>query len=104
MGGMLRQKDSVKYWIGEYNGGRRKPTDPKTDRAPSGIAQAVFKVLNEQPFSSTKDLAAQFRTSRELLKRTLTTVSGMNKINLRPVPHELAIAQKGNELLNRRNY
>jgi Mn-dependent DtxR family transcriptional regulator len=37
----------------------------------------VSHILSEQPFSSPKDIAAQLRTSRDLVNKTLVEVLGM---------------------------
>jgi hypothetical protein len=94
---------SVKYWAREYEGGRRDPTDsPRAGRPVSDLAEAISKFLNEQPFSSTRYIAAQLRTSRNLVKRTLVEVLGMQKFSLRWVPHELTVAQKGQRVADSR--
>jgi hypothetical protein len=67
---------------------------------PSDIAEAVSKVMSEQPFSSTKDMTAQLRASRKLVKRTLIEVLGVKKFNLRWVPHELAAARKAQRVVD----
>jgi hypothetical protein len=95
--------DSVKYWVREHDDGRRDPPDSaKAGRPPSDISEAVAKVLNEEPFSSTKHIAAQLRTSRELVKRTLIDVLGMKKFSLRWVPHTLTGAQKRDRVADSR--
>jgi hypothetical protein len=64
-------KDFLKDWVRESDSGRRDPTDlSKTGTPPSGIAEALSKVLDEQPFSSTKYIAAQLQSSSELVKRS----------------------------------
>jgi hypothetical protein len=94
---------SVKYWAHEYEGGRRDPTDsPRAERQVSDFAQAISKVLNEQPFSSARYIAAQLRTSRNLVKRTLVEVLGMQKFSLRWVPRKLTVAQKGQRVADSR--
>jgi hypothetical protein len=87
--------ESVKYWVREYDRGGRDLTDsPRAARPRSATAEAVSHVLSEQPFSSAKYIAAQLRTSRDLVKKTLVEVLGMKKFSLRWVPHELTVAQK----------
>jgi hypothetical protein len=77
-------EDSVKYWAGEHDGGRRDPTDlSKTGRLPSDIAEAISEVMSKQPFSSTKCFTAQIGTSRELVKRILIETLEMKKFSLR---------------------
>jgi hypothetical protein len=51
-------------------------------------------ILSQQPFSSTKYIAAELRTSRDLVKKTVVEVLRMKKFSLRRVPHELTVAQK----------
>jgi hypothetical protein len=65
----------------EYDGDRREPTDQSgPGRTCSDIAEIISQVLVEEPFSSPQHIAAQLRTSRALVKRTLTEVMGMKKI------------------------
>jgi hypothetical protein len=86
--------ESVKYWVRGYDCGRRDPADsPRAGRPRSDIAEAVSHILSKQPFSSTKYIAAQLRTSGDLVKQTLVEVLGMKKSHLRWVPHELTVAQ-----------
>jgi hypothetical protein len=67
----------VKYWVREYDGGRRDPTElSRTVRPPSDTAEAVSKILSEQAFSSTKYVAAQLRRNLKLVKRILIEVFG----------------------------
>jgi histone-lysine N-methyltransferase SETMAR len=54
----------------------------------------VVYILREQPFSSTKYIAAQLRTSRDLVKKTVVEVLRIKRFNLRWVPRELTVAQK----------
>jgi hypothetical protein len=50
-------EDSVKFWIGGHDRGRRDPAKLcRIVTPPSDIAEAVSKVLSEQPFSLTKSL------------------------------------------------
>jgi hypothetical protein len=75
--------DSVKYWVKQYDGGRRDRTDlSKPDRPVSDVAEAVSQLLREESFSSTRHIAAQLRLSRTSVKRTLVSVLGMRKFSL----------------------
>jgi hypothetical protein len=67
--------DSVKFWVKQYDGGRRDPTDLSEPGSP--VAEAVSQLLREEPFSSTRHLAAQLRLSRTSVKRTLVSVLEM---------------------------
>jgi hypothetical protein len=68
---------SVKYWVKQYDGGRRDPTDLSKPVMPvSDVVEAVSQVRREQPFSSTRHIAAQLRLSRTSVKRTLVSVLG----------------------------
>jgi hypothetical protein len=79
--GSAYTEGSVKYWVCEYNSGRRDYADlSKTGRPPSDIAEALSKVLNGRPFSGARYIAAQFQTTGELAKGTLAEVLGMKKI------------------------
>jgi hypothetical protein len=62
----------------------------------------VSKVLNEQPFSSTKYIAAQLRASGELVKRTLIEALGMKKFISRWVSHEPTAPQKAERVVGPR--
>jgi hypothetical protein len=87
--------DSVKYWVKQYDGGRRDPTDlSKTGRPVSDVAEAVSQLLREEPFSLTRHIAAQLRLSRISVKWTLVSVLGMRKFRLRWVPHDFTEFQK----------
>jgi histone-lysine N-methyltransferase SETMAR len=57
-------------------------------------------VLSEQPFSSTKYIAAQLHVSRAVVKRTLVKVLGMKKYSLRWVPHDLSEHQKAQRVID----
>jgi hypothetical protein len=93
--------DSVKRWVREYDGGRRDPPGfSKADRPPFDIAEAVSQVLNEQPFSSTKYIAAQLRLSRELVKRI--DAMGMRKVSLCCVAHTVIAVQKAQRVADSR--
>jgi hypothetical protein len=95
--------ESVKYWVREYDRGRKDPADsPKAGKPRSDIADAVSHILSEQPFSSTESIAAQLRTSRELVKKTLVEVLGMKKFRLRWVAHERTVAQKPQRVVDSR--
>jgi dTDP-4-dehydrorhamnose reductase len=75
--------DFVKHWVKLYDGGRRDPTDLlQPGRPVSDIAEAISQLLTEEPFSSTRHIAAQLRVSRASVKRTLVTVLGMKKFSL----------------------
>jgi hypothetical protein len=87
--------DSVKYWVKQYDAGRRDPTDlSKLGRPVSDAAEAVPQLLREGPFSSTRHIAAQLRLSRTLVKRTLVSVLGIRKFSLRWISHDLTEFQK----------
>jgi hypothetical protein len=76
--------ESVKYWVREYDRGRGDPADsPKAGRPRSDIAEAVSHILSEQPFNSAKYNAAELLTSRDMVKKTLVEVLGMQKFSLR---------------------
>jgi hypothetical protein len=95
--------DSVKYWVRQYDGGRRDPIDiPKPGRPVSDIAEAVSQLLREEPFSSTRCIAAQLRLSRTSVKRTLISVLGMKKFSLPWVPHDLTESQKAQSVKDSR--
>jgi hypothetical protein len=80
--------NSVKYWVRQYDGGRRDSTDlSKPERPVSDVAEAVSQLLREEPFSSTRHIAAQLRLGRTSVKRTLASVLGMKKFSLQWVPH-----------------
>jgi hypothetical protein len=92
---------SVKHCVSKYDGDRREPIDfAKPGGPPSDIVEAISKVLNEEPFSSTTYVAARLRTNRELVKRTLTNVLGMRKFSLYWVPRTLAVAQKRQQVVD----
>jgi hypothetical protein len=87
--------ESVNYWVRESDRGGRDPADsPRAGTARSDIAKAVSQILSQQPFSSTKYIAAQLRTSRGLMKKTVVDVLGMQKLSLGWVPHGLTVAGK----------
>jgi hypothetical protein len=95
--------DSVKYWVKQYDGGRRDPTDlSKPGRRVFDVAETVSQLLREQPFSSTKHIAAQLRLSRTSVKRTLVSVLGMRKFSLRWVTHDLTEFHKAQRVKDSR--
>jgi hypothetical protein len=74
----------VKYCVREDDNVRRDPLElSRTGMAPSDIEEAVWKVLSEDPFGSTKGNAAQLRTSGGQVKITLMEVLGMKKFSVR---------------------
>jgi hypothetical protein len=82
--------DSVKYWVRQYDGGRRDSANlSKPGRPVFDVAEAVSQLLREEPFSSTRHIAAQLGLSRTSVKRTLVSVLGMRKFSLQWVPHDL---------------
>jgi hypothetical protein len=94
---------SVKCWVREYDrGGQDCADSPRAGRPRSDIAEAVSHILREQPFSSTKYIAAQLGTTRDLVRKTLVEVLGMKKFSLRWVPHELTVAQKRQRIADSR--
>ena len=95
--------DSVKYWVMQYDGGRRDPTDiPKPGRPVSDVAEAVSQLLKEEPFSSTRRIAAQLCLSRTSVKRTLISVLEMQKFRLQWDPHDLTESQKAQHVTDSR--
>jgi hypothetical protein len=87
--------DSVKYWVKQCDGGRRDPIDlSEPGRLVSDVAEAVSQFLREEPFSSTRHIAAQLRLSRTSVKGTLVSVLGMRKFSLRWASHDLTEFQK----------
>jgi hypothetical protein len=51
--------DSIKYWAKQYDGRRRDPRDlSKPGRPVSDVAEAVSQLRREEPFTSTRHLAA----------------------------------------------
>jgi hypothetical protein len=95
--------DSVKYWVKQYDGGRRDPTDLLTPGRPvSDVAEAVSQLLREKPFSSTRHIAAQLRLSRTSVNSTFVSVLGMRKFSLRWVPHDLTELQKAQRVKDSR--
>jgi histone-lysine N-methyltransferase SETMAR len=95
--------DSVKCWVKQYDGGRRDPTDLSQPGMPvSDVAEAVSQLRREEPFSSTRHIAAQLRLSRKSVKRTLVSVLGMRKFSFRWVPHDLTEFQNAQSVKNSR--
>jgi hypothetical protein len=95
--------DSVKYWVKQYDGGRRDPTDlSKPGRPVFDVAEAVSQLLREEPFSSTRHIAAQLRLSRTSVKRTLVSVLGIRKFSLRLIPHDVTESQKAQRVKDSR--
>jgi hypothetical protein len=87
--------ESVKYWVREYDRGRRDPADSaRAGRPRSDIAGAASHILGQQPFSSTKFLAAELRTRRDLVTKTLVKVLRMKTFSLRWAPDDRRVAQK----------
>jgi hypothetical protein len=78
--------NSVKYWVKRYDGGRRDPRDVSKPGRP--VSEAVSQLLREEPFSSTRHIAAQLRLSRTSVKRILVSVLGMKKFSSRWVSHD----------------
>jgi hypothetical protein len=75
--------DSVKYRVRQSDGGRKDPTDlPKLGRPVSDVAEGVFQFRREEPFRSTRHIAAQLHLSRTSVKRTFILVLGMKKFSL----------------------
>jgi hypothetical protein len=58
------------------------------------LCTSVSKVLNKQAFSSTKFIAAQLRTSRELVRRTLIEVWGMQRFSWWWIYHKSTAVRK----------
>jgi hypothetical protein len=78
--------DSVEYWVKQYDGSRRDPTDlPKPGRSVSDIAEAVSQLLREDP-----------------VKRTLVSVLRMRNFRLRWVPHDLTGSPKAQRVKDSR--
>jgi hypothetical protein len=95
--------ESVKYWVREYDRGRRDSAhSPRVGRPRSDIAEPVSHILSEQRFTSTRYIGTQLRTSRDLVKKTVVEVLGMKKFSSRCVPHELTVAQKCQQVADSR--
>jgi hypothetical protein len=78
-------EDSLKCWVREHDGGRSDRTDfSKTGSTYSDIAAAVSKVLGDYLLISKKNIAAQLRTSRALVKGIFIEVSGMKTFSFQP--------------------
>jgi hypothetical protein len=97
--------DSVKSWVKQYDGGRRDPTDlSKPGRPVSDGAGAVSQLLREEPFSSSRHIAAQLRLRRTSVKQTLVSVLGIRKFSLRWVRHDLTEFQKALRIKDSRGF
>jgi hypothetical protein len=89
--------------VTQYDGGRRDPTDlSKPGRPVFDVAEASSQLLREEPFSSTRHIAAQRRLSRTSVKWTLVSVLEMRKFSLRWVTRDLTEFQKAQRVKDSR--
>jgi hypothetical protein len=68
----------------------------------SDVAEAVWQLLREEPFSSTRHISAQLRLSRTSVNRTLVSPLGMRKASLLWVSHDLTEFQKAQRVKDSR--
>jgi hypothetical protein len=95
--------DSVRNSARQSDGGRRDLTDlSKPGRPVSDVAESVSQLLREEPFSSTRRIAAGLRLSRRSVKRSLVFVLRMTKVSLRCVPHDSTESQNAQRVKDSR--
>jgi hypothetical protein len=85
----------VKYWGREFKAQRTDLHDEVRPGRPfSDISAQIARLLNDEPFSSTRDLARQLAVTKEVVKRDLQEVLGFHKLSLKWVPNVLSAEQK----------
>jgi histone-lysine N-methyltransferase SETMAR len=91
---------TVYKWHARFRDGRTELSDDPRSGRPrkSDLAEAIFSMLEERPFSSCKCLARHFRVAKATCLRILRDELGLQKFNLRWVPHTLNPAQKRNRV------
>jgi hypothetical protein len=70
-----------------------RPGRPFTD-----ISAQIVRLLNDEPFSSTRRLARQSAVTKGVVKRNLQEVLGLHKCRLKWVPNVLSAEQKATKV------
>jgi hypothetical protein len=86
---------AVKYWVREFKAQRTDLYDEvRPGRPLIDVSAEIARLLNDQPFSSTRDLARQLAVIKDVVKRDLQEVLGFHELNLKWVPNVLSAEQK----------
>jgi hypothetical protein len=86
---------AVKYWVPEFKTqGADFHDQIRSERPLVGVSAQIARLLNNEPFSSTRHLARQLAITKEIVKRNLQEVLGFHKLALNWVPNVLSAEQR----------
>jgi hypothetical protein len=85
----------VKYWVREFKTQRTDLHDEvRPGRSFIDIYAQIARLLNDEPFSSTRHLARQLAVTKKVVKGNMQEVLGFHKFSLKWVPNMLSAEQK----------
>jgi hypothetical protein len=62
---------AVKYWVREFKAQRTDPHDEiRPGRPLIGVSAQIARLLNDEPFSSTRLIARQLAVTKEVVKKS----------------------------------
>jgi transposase len=86
---------AVKYWVRELKAHRTDLHDEiRPGRSSIDVSVQIARLLNEEPFNSTRHVARQLAVTKEVVKRNLQEVLGFHKFSLKWVLNVLSAEQK----------
>jgi hypothetical protein len=86
---------AVKYWVNECKAQRTNLYDEvRPGRPLIDVSAQIARVLNDEPFRSTRHLARPLAVTKEVVKRNMREVLGFHKFSLKWVPNLLSAEQK----------
>jgi predicted HTH transcriptional regulator len=82
--GDLDSLAAVKYWLREFKRQRADiQNETRPERPLTDVSEQISRLLNNDPFSSTRYLAGQLTMTKEAVKRNLQEVMKFQKFSLK---------------------